>query len=130
VATLSPDVFQRVREASLFVAGAGQGSPAAAVEGTWEGEMEDAAGPRAVAVRLHAEGAALSGRLINRTGGLAMEVPLKDISFRAGVLRFTLPAGNSTRVFVGNVAGSTVTGTLHAAAEGPAVGRFTLKNVP
>jgi hypothetical protein len=130
VATLSPDVYQRVREASLFVAGAGQGSPAAAVEGTWEGEMEDAAGPRAVAVRLHAEGAALSGRLINRTGGLAMEVPLKDISFRAGVLRFTLPAGNSTRVFVGNVAGSTVTGTLHAAAEGPAVGRFTLKNVP
>ena len=77
VATLSPDLYQRVREASLFVAGAGQGSPAAAVEGTWEGEMEDAAGARAIAVRLHAEGAALSGRLINRTGGLAMEVPLK-----------------------------------------------------
>ncbi len=130
VATLSPDVYQRVREASLFVAGAGQGSPAAAVEGTWEGEMEDNAGPRAILVRLHAEGAALSGRLTNQTGGLAMEVPLKDISFRAGVLRFTLPAGGATRFFVGNVAGSSVTGTLHAAANGPAIGSFTLKNVP
>jgi hypothetical protein len=130
VTTLSPELFQRVREASLFVAGAGQGSPAAAVEGVWEGEMEDAAGPRAITVRLRLEGSALSGRLTNRTRALSMEVALRDISFRGNVLRFTLPAGNATRFFVGNVAGSTVKGTLQAAADGPAVGSFTLKNVP
>ncbi len=130
VATLSPELYQRVREASLFVAGAGQGSPAAAVEGTWEGEMEDVAGPRAIVVRLRLEGSTLSGRLTNQTRALSMEVALRDVSFRGGVLRFTLPAGNATRFFVGSMTGSTVKGTLHATAEGPAIGSFTLKNVP
>ncbi len=130
VATLSADLYQKVREASLLVGGAGQGAPAAAVEGTWEGEMEDAAGPRAIIVRLRVEGSALSGRLTNQTRALSMDVALREISFRGNVLRFTLPAGNATRVFVGNVTGSTVSGTLHATADGPAIGTFTLKNAP
>jgi hypothetical protein len=130
VVMMSPDLYQKVSEAALFVAGAGQGSPAAAVEGTWEGQMEDVAGPRAIVVRLRAEGSGLSGRLTNQTSALSMEVALRDISFKGNVLRFTLPAGGSTRIFVGNVSGSTVSGTLHAAANGPAVGSFTLKNVP
>jgi hypothetical protein len=81
-------------------------------------------------VRLRAEGSGLTGRLTNQTSALSMEVALRDISFKGNVLRFTLPAGGSTRIFVGNVSGSTVSGTLHAAANGPAVGSFTLKNVP
>ena len=130
VATLSPDLYQKVREASLFVGGAGQGSPAAAVEGAWEGQMEDAAGSRAIVVRLSALGTGLSGRLTNRTSALSMDVALRDISFKGNVLRFTLPAGAATRIFVGNVAGSSVAGTLHASANGPVVGSFSLKNVP
>jgi hypothetical protein len=130
VGSLSADLLQRVHEASLVVGGAGQGSPAAAVEGTWEGQMEDSAGPRAIVVKLRAEGAALTGRLTNQTSALSAEVALRDISFKGNVLRFTLPAGAASRVFVGNVAGSTVTGTLHASANGPSVGSFTLRNVP
>jgi hypothetical protein len=119
-----------VREASLVIGGAGQGAAAAAVEGTWEGRMEDNAGPRAIVVRLRAEGSALTGRLVNQTSALSAEVALKEVSFKGNVLRFTLPAGAATRIFVGNVTGSTVTGTLHAAANGPPVGSFTLRNVP
>jgi hypothetical protein len=130
VASMPADLLQKVREASLIVGGAGQGSAAAAVEGMWEGQMEDSAGPRAIVVRLRAEGAALSGRLTSQTSALSAEVALKDISFKGNVLRFTLPAGAGTRVFVGNVAGSTVAGTLQASANGPSVGTFTLRNVP
>jgi hypothetical protein len=130
IATLPPDLYQKVRDASLFVAGAGEGAPAAAVEGTWEGQMEDAAGPRAIVVRLSAAGAGLSGRLTNQTSALSVEVALRDVSFKGNVLRFTLPAGAGTRIFVGTVAGSTLAGTLHATANGPAVGSFRLKNVP
>ena len=130
IATLPPDLYQKVRDASLFVAGAGEGAPAAAVEGTWEGQMEDAAGPRAIVVRLSAAGTGLSGRLTSQTSALSMEVALRDVSFKGNVLRFTLPAGAGTRIFVGTVAGSTLAGTLHATANGPAVGSFRLKNVP
>jgi hypothetical protein len=130
VASMPADLLQKIRDASLIVGGAGQGSAAAAVEGTWEGQMEDNAGSRAIVVRLRAEGPALTGRLTSQTSALSAEVALRDISFKGNVLRFTLPAGAGSRVFVGNVAGSTVTGTLHAAANGPSVGTFTLRNVP
>jgi hypothetical protein len=130
VGSMPADLLQRIRDASLIVGGAGQGSAAAAVEGTWEGQMEDNAGSRAIVVRLRAEGAVLSGRLTSQTSALSAEVALRDISFKGNVLRFTLPAGAGTRIFVGNVAGSTVAGTLHASANGPSVGTFSLRNVP
>jgi hypothetical protein len=129
IASLSPDIWKRVREASLVVAAAGEGSPAAVVEGTWEGEMEDDAGPRAIVVKLRVEGSGLTGRLTSQRA-LSMEAPLRDISFQKDVLRFTLPAGNATRLFVGRLSGSTLSGTLHATANGPQVGTFTLKNAP
>jgi hypothetical protein len=43
---------------------------------------------------------------------------------------YLVPAGTATRTFRGKVAGSSITGTLHATPTGPSVGTFSLRNEP
>jgi hypothetical protein len=75
-------------------------------------------------------GPLIEGKLTNRSLALTMEVALRDVSFDGGVLTFVLPAGTATRTFRGKVAGSSITGTLHATPAGPAIGTFSLRNEP
>jgi hypothetical protein len=130
VLTLSPDLARRLRDLSLVVPPEGQTVEAAAVEGTWEGEMTEESGSKSIIVRLRLEGSQVVGSLTTRTGGVAMDVPLKEVSFQKGTLRFRLPAGASTRIFVGRLDGGSLSGTLHASATGPPLGRFVLKYSP
>ncbi|HXB53312.1 MAG TPA: IPT/TIG domain-containing protein [Vicinamibacteria bacterium] len=130
VLTLSPDLARRLRELALLVPPEGQTVEAAAVEGTWEGEMTEESGSKSIIVRFRLEGSQVMGSLTTRTGGVAMDVPLKEISFQKGMLRFRLPSGTSPRTFVGRLEGSSLSGTLHASATGPALGRFVLKYAP
>lgn len=141
VAGLSPDLLSRLRMAALGPGGgsgagaggdAGPGHGAAAVlEGQWDGEMQDQnAAPKPITVRLQVAGPRIEGKLTNRSLTISMDVALRDVSFTGGVLSFTLPAGNATRTFRGKVAGSSITGTLHATPTGPSVGTFKLRNEP
>ena len=59
-----------------------------------------------------------------------MDVALRDVTFEKGVLKFVLPVGTAARTFVGTVDGTSISGTIHAVANGPAVGRFSLRNAP
>jgi hypothetical protein len=130
VLTLSPDLGRRLRELALVVPPEGQTVEAAAVEGTWEGEMTEESGSKSIIVRLRLEGTQVVGSLTTRTGGVAIDVPLKEVSFQKGTLRFRLPAVASPRTFVGKLDGGSLSGTLHASATGPPLGRFVLKYSP
>ncbi len=134
VASLSPDLLTRLREAALSPGGVEPGKAAgagAAVEGQWDGETEEPdKGVKPITIHLRVQGTRLEGTLTNRSVSIAMDVPLRDVSFDKGVLRFLVPAGASSRTFIGTLAGASITGTLHASPTGPAVGRFSLHNVP
>jgi len=131
VAVLGPELLDRLRDAALIVPEQGQGVTLAAIDGVWEGEMQESgSGAKAISVRLRAQGPRIEGTLTNRAQALAMDVALKDVSFDKGTLRFVLPVGTAARTFVGTVDGGSVSGTIHASPGGPAVGRFSLRNVP
>ena len=129
VLTLSPDLARRLRELALLVPPEGQTVEAAAVEGTWEGEMTEESS-KSIVVRFRLQGSQVVGSLTTTTGGVAMDVPLKEISFQKGTLRFRLPSGTAPRTFVGRLEGGSLSGTLHASATGPALGHFVLKYSP
>jgi hypothetical protein len=130
VLTLSPDLTRRLRELALLVPQEGQAVAAGAVAGTWEGEMTEESGNKSIVVRLRVEGTQVVGSLTTSARGVAMDVPLRDVSYQKGVLRFLWPAGASPRTFVGRLEGGTLSGTLHASPTGPPVGRFSLKYSP
>jgi hypothetical protein len=131
VSVLGPELLERLRDAALIVPEQGQGVALAAIEGLWEGEMQETgSGAKAISVRLRAQGPRIEGTLTNRAQAVAMDVALKDVSFDKGTLKFVLPVGTAARTFVGVVDGGSVSGTIHASPGGPAVGRFSLRNVP
>jgi hypothetical protein len=130
VGTLGPDLLRRLREMALVVPQEGQGQAASAVEGTWEGDVQEETGQKAIVVRFRLVGARLTGSVTTSARGVAMEVALKDVSLDKGALRFTLPAGPATRLYVGTLEGGTISGTLHTTPTGPSVGTFRLKYVP
>jgi len=85
---------------------------------------------KSIVVRFRLQGSQVVGSLTTTTGGVAMDVPLKEISFQKGTLRFRLPSGTAPRTFVGRLEGGSLSGTLHASATGPALGHFVLKYSP
>lgn len=130
IGTLSADLSRRLREMALLVPEEGQGQAASAVEGTWEGDVQEEAGQKAIVVRFRVVGTRLTGSVTTRARGVAMDVPLKDVAVDKGVLRFTLPGGAATRHYVGKIEGATISGSLHTTPAGPSVGTFRLKYVP
>jgi hypothetical protein len=129
VSPLTTSLAKGLRDIALLLPGEAAPRAAARLEGRWEGSMEEGAGAKPILVRLRLEGAKLAGSLTNRAGAVAVDIPLKDVTFDRGALRFTLTSSGSTRFFNGPLEGETITGTIHASAGGPAVGRFSLKYV-
>jgi hypothetical protein len=131
VSPLGASLAKNLRDMALLLPSEGQSISAAALEGRWEGMMEESnTGRKAIQVRLRVEGRRLAGALTSRSGRLGVDLPLKDVSYDKGTLRFVLLAGGSPRHFSGVVQGDTVDGTIHL-GEGAkdAVGRFQLKYV-
>lgn len=128
---LGASLAKNLRDMALILPAEGQAVSAAGVEGRWEGTMEESgAGEKAIQVRLRLEGKQLAGGLTTRSGGLGVELPLREIVYDKGALRFVLLVGGSPRHFAGTVVGDTVTGTIHLGANvKDAVGRFSLKYV-
>jgi hypothetical protein len=131
VSPLGASLAKNLRDMALILPAETQAVSAAGIEGRWEGTMEETgAGQKAVQVRFRLEGKQLVGGLTTRSGGLGVELPLKEIVFDKGVLRFVLLVGESPRHFDGTVTGDTVTGTIRVGANTKdAVGRFSLKYV-
>jgi hypothetical protein len=114
VSPLSPVRAKDLRDLALLPPAEGQAISAAAVEGSWDGSVEESGvGSKQVQVRLHAKGSQLSGTITSRSGTLTAEVPLSEVSFQGGILSFSLTSGAAPRYFRGTLQGSSISGTVH-----------------
>ncbi len=129
VSPLSTSLEKAFRELALALPGDGQArASGAAVEGLWLGTMEEAdVGARSIEVRFRADGGKLTGTIKTNSGGIAMDVPLREASYESGTVKFSVALHGTPKYFVGAVQGETLTGTiLSAPGAKDAVGRFTL----
>lgn len=127
VSPLPSNLGRDLREMALLLPAEGQSSAAAAIEGRWIGTMwEEGQGDKNIAIRLRLEGSRLAGFLTTSAGAIRADVPLENVSYDKGALRFTLSVGGVRRQFQGQVQGASVSGEI-VAAGGGAKGRFTLK---
>jgi hypothetical protein len=120
---------QAFRDAALLLPVQGPARAGAAVEGRWQGTMEEGeAGTRAITVVLRADGGKLGGSFTTTAGQLAVDVPLRDATYQAGTLRFAAAVRGAPKYFVGTVDGATINGSIHPdAGSKDSVGRFTLR---
>ncbi len=127
----SASVVRAFREMALLLPAEGQARAGAAIEGRWEGSMEETGlGEKRIEVRFHSEAGRLTGSVTTRAGGLAMNVPMREASYQKGSLRFILVLRGAPKHFVGTVQGDSLSGSLFASPEArDAVGRFSLKYV-
>lgn len=128
VSPLAPNRAKDLRDLALLPPSEGQSGAGAAVEGSWDGSMEESGlGSRRILVRFRLKGPQLTGAITTRSGKITADVPLNDVSFQGGVLSFTLGSGAAPRYFRGTMQGSSVSGTIHAQpGSKDAVGQFTL----
>jgi hypothetical protein len=120
-------VAKAFREMALVLPTRGGAVAAAAVAGRWRGTMQESGSPtRPLSLDLRLEGAGLVGTMTTNIGGIAMNTPLRDVSYANGVLSFTLAGGTSPRRVQGRVNGAQLEGTIQAAGGAPA-GRVSLR---
>ncbi len=117
-----------LRQLALVVSYESGGRAAVAVEGRWDGTMEDPDfGTRRFDLLLRSEGGRLAGTLTTWRGKVEVRAPVRDIGFDRGSVRFTVDQQGTAYHFKGTLEGNTVTGTIERAGKSPA--RFTLQFV-
>jgi hypothetical protein len=116
-----------LRQMALVVS-AETGRAAVAVEGRWDGTMEDPdLGTRRFELQLRSEGGRLAGTLTTWRGRIEVKAPVRDIGFDRGNVRFTVDQQGTAYHFKGTLEGNIVTGTIERAGKSPA--KFTLEFV-
>ena len=116
-----------LRLAALVVSGE-VGRAAVAVEGRWDGTMQDPdLGQRAFQVLLRNEGGKLAGTLTTRRGSIELRSPLRELGFEQGNVRFTVDLQGTAYRFKGTLENNTVTGNIERAGKAPVP--FTLQFV-
>src|SRR5262249_45302064 len=77
-------------------------------------------------------GGRLEGSLTTKMGALAVRIPLQQVTYDKGLLRFVAAAGGAPRHFRGTLEGDTLSGSIFkdvAAKDKDAVGHFRLRYV-
>jgi hypothetical protein len=111
-----------------LVASGETGRAAVAVEGRWDGTIEDPdQGTRGFELQLWTEAGRLAGTLTTWRGGVELKAPVRDIGFDRGSVRFTVDQQGTAYRFKGTLEETTVTGTIERAGKPPA--SFTLSFV-
>jgi hypothetical protein len=114
-----------LRQMALVVSSEGARA-AVAVEGRWEGRIEDPdSGNRRFQVRLRADGGRLVGALTMWAGAIELTSPLRDLGFDHGDVRFTAELQGTAFHFRGTLEGNTVSGTIERKGKSPVP--FTLQ---
>jgi hypothetical protein len=113
-----------LRQLALVVSGEA-GRSAVAVEGRWDGTIEDPdLGTRRFELQLRTEGGRLAGTLTTWRGKVEVKAPVRDVGFDRGNVRFTADQQGTSYHFKGTLEGNTVTGAIDRAGKPSA--RFTL----
>ena len=114
-----------LRQLALVVAAEG-GRSAVALEGTWQGTIQDVdRGERSFRVVVRQEKGRLAGELTTGQGGIEIGSPLRDIAFEHGNVRFTANLDGAPHQFQGKLVDVTVTGTITRPKRDPA--SFTMQ---
>jgi hypothetical protein len=120
-------VSTALRQAALVVSGEA-GRAAVAVEGRWDGEMEDPdLGKRLFTVQLRNDKGKLAGQLTTWRGSVELRSPLRELGFDAGNVRFTADLQGAAFRFKGTLENNTVTGNIERTGKAPVP--FTLQFV-
>ncbi len=102
-----------LRNAALVVSGDGAARAAVAVEGRWQGTMEDPElGKRNFQVVMRQDGGKLAGTLTTSRGAIQLSSPLRNVTFNSGSLDFTVDLQGTAFRFRGTLENNTVTGTI------------------
>jgi hypothetical protein len=113
VVPTSQSMATGLRLAALVVSGEATSRAAVAVEGRWNGTMEDPdLGKRAFYVQMRGEGSRLAGTLTTWRGSIELRSPLREIAFERGNLSFTADLQGTAFRFRGTLENNTVTGTI------------------
>lgn len=129
VSALAADRLDALRRLAYSGPDEARASRGMALEGAWEGSIEDGGPPRSVRLQVRADGGRLAGAMTSTAGGIAMGIPLQDLSYDKRMVRFSAVLGGAPRQFRGVLEGATLSGTVHAAEGAAATGRFTLRHV-
>jgi hypothetical protein len=125
VRPLTPSLARSFRDMALVLP-SGPATAAAAVAGRWEGTMQEGAlAPRRITITLRLEGTRLLGSLTQRSRAVAMDVPLKELTYEKGRLGFVLESGTVAHRWSGAVEGASIEGTIREGTND--VGRFSLR---
>jgi len=115
----SASMATALRQAALVVSG-DAGRAAVAVEGRWEGSMNDPDfGKRLFNLQLRNEGGKLAGTLTTWRGSVELRSPLREIGFDAGNVRFTADLQGTAFRFKGTLENTTVTGNIERTGKAP-----------
>jgi hypothetical protein len=127
---LDRGIGERLRALALAPGSGGGAVSPAVVEGTWEGQMQDAdSGEYRVALRLTIDGQRIRGTM--RRGavkpGMSAQIPVRDAVLRGWKLEFTAALGSGDRTFIGEVTPEGIAGNVLVG--GRPVGPFSLRYV-
>jgi hypothetical protein len=129
VVPTSPALAKALREVALLVPAEKEAQVNVAVEGRWEGSVEETGvGQKAIQVRLQSAAGKLQGTLSARSGKIEANAPLRDVTYQRGQLRFTVDFQGGATTFLGTVQGGSITGTIQRTTD-KASGRFSLRYV-
>jgi hypothetical protein len=129
VSAMGPDRLDALRRLAYSGPDEARVSRGTALAGTWEGRIEDGGPPRAIRLQVRLDGDRLAGAMTSTAGGVAMGIPLRDLNYDKGMVRFTAVLGGAPRQFRGALEGPTLSGTIHPEGGAAATGRFTLRHV-
>jgi hypothetical protein len=126
VSPVPEDLARALRELALSTPAGGRTSSAAlALAGVWNGTMVESGIPRSISVRLAVGARGLQGALSTASGAVAMDLPLQEVAYEKGELRFKVFTSNMPRTFRGRLDGRRMSGTI-SGPKGP-LGEFTLE---
>ena len=117
-----------LKDMALVIAGEGQARGGAAIEGVWAGKVNDGTTNRDVLVTFRMEDGKPAGKLTTRRGKLAMDVPLSEISYDRGAVRFVAAWAGKPTTFEGTLKQGVLSGNLLGPAK-QAAGTFSLSFV-
>jgi hypothetical protein len=122
-----PSMAAGLRQMALVVSGE-SGRAAAAVEGRWDGTIEDPdLGTRRFEFLVRSENGRLAGTVTIWQGPIEVRAAARDIGFDRGSVRFTADQQGAAYRFKGTLEGNAVTGTVDRPGRAPA--RFNLRFV-